>query len=159
MLCIKNNIQEQWMRVSLRFGAGGHLDLAPRQSLCKALKIFKVYSRRDAKGSQAKLSSQPANLPGVQPFMKPLSHIQYLNCFSIHFWNWRLHFFSLAPQIKILRKLPLWKYLKVQISSSPLWGICLKNRSFCNSKTIYFDRKASTSDLLLFNWKNLLIDV
>ena len=27
--------------VSLRLGAGGYLDLAPGQSLCKALKIFK----------------------------------------------------------------------------------------------------------------------
>ena len=44
---------------SLRFGAGGHLDLAPGQSLCKALKILKIYSSRDAKSSWAKPSSQP----------------------------------------------------------------------------------------------------
>ena len=49
--------------VSLRFGAGGHLDLAPGQSLCKALKILKHFSYRDAKSSQAKLSLQPVNCP------------------------------------------------------------------------------------------------
>ena len=58
--------------VSLRFGAGGHLDLAPGQSLCKALKMLKIYSCRDAKSSLAKLSLQPVNLPGARPLMKPL---------------------------------------------------------------------------------------
>ena len=58
--------------VSLRFGAGGHLGLVPGQSLYKALKILKIYSCRDAGSSRAKLSSQPVNLPGAQPLMKPL---------------------------------------------------------------------------------------
>ena len=58
--------------VSLRFGAGGHLDLAPGQSLCKALKILNIYSCRDAKSSRAKLSLQPVNIPGTWPLMKPL---------------------------------------------------------------------------------------
>ena len=52
--------------VPLRFGAGGHLDLAPGQSLCKALKILKIYSCRDAKSSRAKPSSQPVNLLGAR---------------------------------------------------------------------------------------------
>mgnify|MGYP001794257066 CR=1 FL=1 len=58
--------------VSLRFGAWGHLDLAPGQSLCKALKVLKIYSGSDAKSSQAKLSSQPVNLPSARLLMKPL---------------------------------------------------------------------------------------
>ena len=55
--------------VALRLGAGGHLDLAPGQNLCKALKILKVYSCRDAKSSWAKPPSQPVNLPSAQPLM------------------------------------------------------------------------------------------
>ena len=58
--------------VSLRFGAGGHSALAPRQSSCKALKILKIYSCRDAKSSLAKPSSQPVNISGAWPLMKPL---------------------------------------------------------------------------------------
>ena len=54
------------------FGAGGHLDLAPGQSLCKALKILKIYSCSDAKSSQAKLSSQLFNLPSAWPLMNYL---------------------------------------------------------------------------------------
>ena len=59
--------------VWLWFGAGGHLDLAPGQSLCKALKILKLYNWRDAEISGAKPSSQPVNLPGARPLMKPLN--------------------------------------------------------------------------------------
>ena len=58
--------------VSLRFGAGGQLDLAPRQSLCKALRILQIYSYRDVKNSWEKPSSQPVNLPSAWPLMKPL---------------------------------------------------------------------------------------
>ena len=50
-------------------GAGGHLDLAPRQSLCKALKIVKS---KVAESRRAKPSSQLVNLPGGRPLMKPL---------------------------------------------------------------------------------------
>ena len=53
------------------------MDLAPGQSLCKALKILKIYSCRDAKSSREKLSSQPVNLPGARLLMKLLhSHSQ-----------------------------------------------------------------------------------
>ena len=50
-----------------RLGAGGHLDLAPRQSLCEVLKILKIYSWRDGKSSWAKPPSQPVNLPSARP--------------------------------------------------------------------------------------------
>ena len=49
------------------------MDLAPGQSLCKALKILTIYSCRDAKSSWAKPYSHPVNLPGAWPLMKPLS--------------------------------------------------------------------------------------
>ena len=49
--------------ISLRLGAEGHLDLAPGQSLCKALKILKIYSCRDGKSSRTKPSSRLVNLP------------------------------------------------------------------------------------------------
>ena len=49
-------------RVSFRFGARGHLDLAPGQSLYKALKFFKIFNWRDDKSSQAKPSICP--VPG-----------------------------------------------------------------------------------------------
>ena len=46
--------------------------MAPGQSLCKALKMLKIYSCRDAKSSRAKPSLQPVNLPGAQLLMKSL---------------------------------------------------------------------------------------
>ena len=60
--CPKNiKISKHTTGVSLRFGAGGHLDLAPGQNFYKALKILKIYSSRDTKSSQAKLSSRLVN--------------------------------------------------------------------------------------------------
>ena len=62
--------------VSLRLRAEGHLDLAPRQSLCKALKILKIHScRENGKSSWAKPSSKLVNLPDGRcpgPLIKPL---------------------------------------------------------------------------------------
>ena len=54
------------------------------QSLFKALKILKIYSCRDAKSRQAKLSSQLINLPGAWPLIKPLTGRPVLG-FSISF--------------------------------------------------------------------------
>ena len=53
--------------VLLRFGAGGHLELAPGQSLCKALKILNIYSCQDAKRGWAKQSSRLVSLPVPAP--------------------------------------------------------------------------------------------
>ena len=47
---------DEYIGVSLRFGEGGHLDLASGQSLCKALKILKIYSCGDARSSRVKPS-------------------------------------------------------------------------------------------------------
>ena len=49
--------------VSLRLGAGGHLDLVRRQSLCKALKILKI--------NFIVAEIVMVNLPGARPLMKP----------------------------------------------------------------------------------------
>ena len=64
-------IPHSW--VSLRFGAGGHLiGFDTRARFLQSLEILKIYSCRDAKSSQAELSSQLVNLPSVRPLMKPL---------------------------------------------------------------------------------------
>ena len=64
--------------------------MAPWQSLCKALKILKICSCRDAKSSQAKPSSQPVNLPGAWPLMKPL--------YSKHFMHYTLSYLLVGPR-------------------------------------------------------------
>ena len=48
------------------------VDLASRQSLCKALKILETYSFWDAESSWAKAFPQLINLPGARPWVKPL---------------------------------------------------------------------------------------
>ena len=48
------------------------MDLAPGQSLYKALKMLNIYSCTNAKSSRAKLSLLPVNLPNVRPLVKPL---------------------------------------------------------------------------------------
>ena len=60
------------------------MDLSPGQSLCKALKILKIYSCRDAKISRAKPSSRLANLPGARLLMKPLEiHVSYASLYNV----------------------------------------------------------------------------
>ena len=54
------------------------MDLAPGQSLCKALKILKICSYRDAKSSRVKPSSQLVNLSGARLLMKPLVTTDFL---------------------------------------------------------------------------------
>ena len=60
---------------------GGHLDLAPRQSLCKDFKILKIYSCRDAESSLSVWSVQH------WPLMKSLHYRTFLVTLSEYFLN------------------------------------------------------------------------
>ena len=74
--------------VSLRFGAGGYLDLAPGQSLGKAFKILKIYSFIDAESSRAKPSLQPIKLSSAWPLMKPLQSPDDLHLGGSRYYGW-----------------------------------------------------------------------